>query len=93
MATHSVILAWKIPIYGATKESDVTGQLNNNIMFTVSSKQEDSSLIFFKQSSGQLEYIKVSKRTEPIASSLLITCAVYSHHWGPLVLWLLLPAH
>ena len=21
MATHSVILAWKIPIYGATKES------------------------------------------------------------------------
>ena len=30
MATHSSILAWKIPIHGVAKESDMTGQLNKN---------------------------------------------------------------
>ena len=29
MATYSSILAWKIPIHGVTRESDMTGQLNN----------------------------------------------------------------
>ena len=32
MATHSSIPAWKIQIPGVTKESDMTGQLNNIIM-------------------------------------------------------------
>ena len=30
MATLSSILAWKIPIHGVAKESDMTGQLNKN---------------------------------------------------------------
>ena len=30
MATHSSILRWKLPIHGVAKESNMTGQLNNN---------------------------------------------------------------
>ena len=42
MATHSSILAWKIHIPGVTKESDMTGQLNNNIIM------DNSKLLFLK---------------------------------------------
>ena len=30
MATHSSILAWRIPIRGVTEESDMTGRLNKS---------------------------------------------------------------
>ena len=42
MATHSSILAWKIQIPEVTKESDMTGQLNNNIIM------DNSKLLFLK---------------------------------------------
>ena len=41
MATHSSTLAWKIQIPGVTKESDMTGQLNNMIM-------DNPKLLFLK---------------------------------------------
>ena len=41
MATHSSILAWKIPIHGVAKESDMTGQLNKN-------KSSDADMSFCK---------------------------------------------